>query len=133
MKDVFLFSSRIPLFDIHKFLIRYLAFYSILNCEFVRFLNLDWCYETLKITVRRFEDLKNDFTLKRRNICLFISAILNTFFYKSYKFNPRSNTLPGEISLERNDKFFLKFLHFSPTKISHQKLLPSKHIVPSRS
>ena len=86
MKDIFLFLSRIPLFDIPKFFIRYLAFYSILSGEIVRLVNLDWCFETSKIKVRKSEDLKSDFTLKRRYTCLFISAILNTFFWKSYEF-----------------------------------------------
>ena len=34
VKHLFLFSIRITLFDIHQFLIRYLAYYSVLSREF---------------------------------------------------------------------------------------------------
>ena len=78
-------------------------------------MNLHWCSKILKIKVSRSEDLKDDPTLKRRWKCLFISA------------------LRVKISTGKSDEFSSKFPHFSPTKISEQKLLPNEHIFPSRS
>ena len=74
-------------------------------------MNLDWCSEILKIKVRSSEDLENDPTLKRRRKCLIISA------------------WTAKISSEK----VTNFPHFSPTKISQQKLLPNEHIFPNRS
>ena len=118
MKDVFLFSSRIPLFDIHQFLIRYLAYYSVLSHEILTLVNLGWCSENSKIKVRRSEDRKNDLTLKRRYKYLFISVIVNAAFYKSYDFE----SYRGKFPREEKTNFFLEFLHFSPTKISPDEI-----------
>ena len=43
------------------------------------------------------------------------------------------SALTVKLSSEKSDEFSSKFPHFSPTKISEQKLLPNEHVFPSRS